>query len=144
MNNLLRVNHHLEFCNPKGGLRDGNREVVNLYAVKVLNGNFDRVVEFAELNLTAENFSEQIVFEATQAQITFRQKITAAAGRVKDFYRGNFVLEGAELFLGLERRKFFAQVVKKKFVDNLVNVFKRGVMHSCIWYRQIWTNALEE
>ena len=56
MNNFLRFLNHLEFSNPKRGLRDGNREVVNFNAVKLSDRNFNWVDEFAELNLAAEKF----------------------------------------------------------------------------------------
>ena len=67
MNDLPSFLNHLEFGNPESGLSDGNSEVVNLYAVELRDRNFDRVDEFAELNLTAEKFREYFVFKAAQA-----------------------------------------------------------------------------
>ena len=85
MNDFLSLLNHLQFGNPKGGLSDGNSEVVNLNAVKLPDKNFNGVEEFAELNLRAEQLLEDFVFESAQRQITFGQKITGAASRVKNF-----------------------------------------------------------
>ena len=62
MNNFLRLLNHLEFCNPKSSLSDGNSKIVNFNAKELPDRNFDRVREFAELNLRAKKFFENFVF----------------------------------------------------------------------------------
>ena len=66
MNNLLSLLNHLEFSNPKCGLSNSNGKVVNLDAEELPDRNFDRVDEFAELNLRAEKFFKDFVFESAQ------------------------------------------------------------------------------
>ena len=66
MNDFLRLLNHLQFGNPEGSLSDGNGEVVNFDAVKLPDRNFNGVEDVAELNLTAEKFLEDFVFEAAQ------------------------------------------------------------------------------
>ena len=66
MNNLLSFLNHLEFSNPKGGLSYGNCEVINFNAVKLGDRNFNGVIEFAESDLTAENFFEDFIFKAAE------------------------------------------------------------------------------
>ena len=51
MNNFLGLLNHLQFSNPKGGLSDGNGKVVNFDAKELSYRNFDRIEEFAKLNL---------------------------------------------------------------------------------------------
>ena len=88
MNNLLRFLNHLQFGNPQGSLSDGNGKVVNFNSEELSDRNFNRVDEFAELNLRTEKFLENFVFKSAQGQITFSQEIAGAASRVENFYRG--------------------------------------------------------
>ena len=76
VNNLLSLLNHLQFGNPKGSLSDCDGKIVNFDAEKLIDRNFYRVDEFAELNLGAEKFFKDFVFQSAQGQITFRQKIT--------------------------------------------------------------------
>ena len=63
MNNFFGFAFHFEFGNPKGGLSDDDGEIIYLNAVKILDRNFNGIVEFAERDLTAEKFGsvKQIV-----------------------------------------------------------------------------------
>ena len=101
MNNFLSLLNHLQFGNPQRGLSDSNGKVVNLDAEELPDRNFDGIEKIAELNLTAEKFFEDFVFKSAQRKITFRQKITGAASRVKNFQRGEFILKCKQIFLAV-------------------------------------------
>ena len=75
VNNFARLLNHLKFGNPKGGLRYGHGEVVNLNAVELSDRNFNGIVD-AEKNLVAKNFFEDFVFKSAEADETFREKIS--------------------------------------------------------------------
>ena len=53
--------------------------------------------------MAAENFFKDLVFEAAKAQIRFGQEVTGTASGVEDFQRGDFIMEGEQIFFTVAR-----------------------------------------
>ena len=93
MHDLLRLVHHLGLSYPQRRFRNRYRKIVYLNTVKLTYGNLDYFAQ-VKLYLTVllPHFNG-FVFKTPQGYIRFRKKISAAAGWVKKFQRGQLVLK---------------------------------------------------
>ena len=143
--NLLCFAKHLGFRNPqcRGGY--GNGEIVNLYAIELLNAHLDGI-HFLKANecLPVMAFTNDFILQATQGEIGLREEITRATGWVKECERSQAVLIGIEFLLALAFYLFFqyfiqfmAQVIEEKGIYDLVDVLDGSVVHTatttCLW-----------
>ena len=129
IDDILGGFHHLGFCNPECGLRDGHSEVVDFNAVKLMDGDFDDIPEIHQL-LPGCYKQKGFILKTAQGNIGFRQKVTRTAGRVKErqmckFFAKRFRLFVAEFrhFYAFDGGEFFTEFVKKQRVNHLVNIF---------------------
>ena len=77
---FLRFFHHLAFRNPERGFCNRHSKVVDFDAVKLADGNLYRAFAGGiHRDLTVGEFHQNFVFQAAQAQISFGQKVSAAA-----------------------------------------------------------------
>lgn len=83
MDNVFSFLHHLGFCNPESCFGDSYGKVIKLNAEKLGDRNFYGICNKSYCYLTFLQFEQNFVFEFTQRNISFGQKIPAAAGRVK-------------------------------------------------------------
>ena len=146
MNDVFRLLHHLAFSNPQRGLGNGGRKVVDFNAVELLDAYHDggQVPLQAHHNLArsraplrVNQTADDLVLQAAQGDIGFRQKVAAAASRVKEGQPCQLLLEGVELHrAGANHADFadflqlLAQRVQEQRVNDLVDVLNGGVMHT--------------
>ena len=94
VNDLAGLLNHLEFGNPQSSLSNGNGEVINFNAEKLRDRNFDGVEHFAEVDLVAEKFFKDFVFETAEAKERFSKEVAGAASGIENFNGGKFFVEG--------------------------------------------------
>ena len=139
MNDVFRFVEHLALGNPERGFCDGTGEVVDFDAVELLDADFDEVAFAALAEVETEHaraaacrqcLAQDVVFEAAQREIGFRQEIARAAGRVKVTSASERVLERAEpckaslrLFFVHRRAELGTVAVEEQRVDDFVDVF---------------------
>ena len=72
--------------NPERRLRDRYGEVIDLDAVKLLDGNLNRVQFFvAHGHLSVESFLEDLILKSAKAEVGFRQEITGSCCRIQTY-----------------------------------------------------------
>ena len=89
VDDALGLLHHLAFGDPYRCLGDGDGEVVDLDAVELLDADLDggvgRLVEAedAAAGFVEDGLAQDVVFEAAQGEVAFREEIPAAARRIE-------------------------------------------------------------
>ena len=81
MDDIFGLFHHLALCDPEGSFGNGGGEVVDLDAVKLMNGDLDGV-EHAHNDLVFEEQGEDFVFQAAEGEVAFREEVARTAGGV--------------------------------------------------------------
>ena len=71
MDNFFRLPFHFQLGNPQRSLSHRDREIVNFNAVKLIYGNFNGIIEFAEQNLVAEQFFKDFILQTTERNERF-------------------------------------------------------------------------
>ena len=81
MDDIFGFLHHLALGNPQGGFGDSDGKIVDLDAVKLSDGDLDRVVHI-EYDLVVMQQGKNLILQPPQGQVGFRQEISRAAGGV--------------------------------------------------------------
>ena len=89
--------HGLRFGNPQRGFRHRHGKIIDLHAVKLTYGHLDRIGQIAHGYLRAGKLSQNIIFRAAQGNVTLRQKIAAAAGRIQQQYENDTIKRRSRL-----------------------------------------------
>ena len=63
--------NHLQFGDPESSLSDGDRKIIYFDSEKLIDRNFNRVVEFAEQNFFMQKFFENFIFKAAERNKRF-------------------------------------------------------------------------
>ena len=79
--NIFRFFQHLALRNPQGGFGNCGGKVVDLNAVKLMDGNLNRICIIAHCDLVCLA-AERIVFQPPQRNVAFGQEIARAASGV--------------------------------------------------------------
>ena len=150
--NLLRCLHHLLLGYPQRRFCNADREVVYLYAEKLIDGNLYGAalpVE-ADAHLIALQIFEHTILKLAQGKVAFSEEVAAAACWVEHVYACEFSLERAQPHFAIalhavafNRRKLGAQIVQEQRVNNLVDVLNTGVVHTARAPRGGVQSALE-
>ena len=81
LDNLFRLGEHLGLRNPEGGLADGDGEVIDFDAVELVDGH-EVQLQQAEVRVFLQ-LAQDIVFEAAEREVRFREEVAAAARGVE-------------------------------------------------------------
>ena len=95
---VLGFLHHLTFRNPKGRLCHSHSEVVDFNAVKLADGDLNRVAH-VQHDLSLMEQGNCFIFQPPEGDVSFRQKVPGAAGRVQEFQPRQLPLKGFQLGL---------------------------------------------
>ena len=133
MDNHLGLLEHLIFSDPKSGSGDGDGEIIDFDAVEILDGNFD-------LAWGAEGvkFSDDLVLEATEREISFGQEVPRTARGIEEFEIGEFELKAFQLFstdifaFASDGGELVGEVVEEERVDDFMNVGDGSIMHAAL------------
>jgi hypothetical protein len=116
---------------PKRGLRDLGRKLLNLYPEKLVNIAQDvelRYVERSCPRLAVER-AQNVQFEQAQFAVGDDEEVAAPASRIEEFQFGEPFMELGKFFLlAFELLEFSAELVKKQRPNELEDVFFGSVV----------------
>ena len=92
MNDLLRLCHHLRLAYPQGSGGYGDGEVVDFYAVELVDAHLDGVFEGVEL-LHAVYLLDNLVLQSAQGEVGLREEVARTARRVEELEVCHLVLQ---------------------------------------------------
>gem|GEM_PF-5387144 len=75
MDDIFGFLHHLALGDPQGSLCNCNGKIIDLDAVKLPDGDLDRVA-YIEYDLVVMQQGKNLIFQPPQGQVGFRQEIS--------------------------------------------------------------------
>ena len=135
MHHVLGFLHHLAFSDPQRRLCHGHGKVVDFDTVKLADRDLNRIAD-VQHDLSLVEKGQGFIFQPPKGDVSLRQEVAGATGRVKKFQPRQLALKGFQFGLagplhrdGLNLRKLRFQPVQKQRVNQLVNVLNAGVVH---------------
>ena len=136
---------HLVVCQPQRHLRNLGRKFLDLDAVELVHVQADELVHIQHLLAVAVAGAQHFQFQQAQFAVADHQKISTPAGRVQKS-------EGAQLEVELRQPTLVAfdlvelgpEIIQKQWLDELEDVFFRGVVRAQVAAGLLVHDALEQ